>query len=37
MSTSRSSEAEMARANGLLIRTAIVVVIGAIVLIPLIR
>jgi len=37
MSTSKSSEAEMARVNGLLIRTAIVIVVGAIVFIPLIR
>jgi hypothetical protein len=33
----KSSEAEMARANGVLIRAALVVFIGAVVFIPLIR
>lgn len=36
MAAPNSSEADMARANGILIRAAIVVVVGAIVLIPLI-
>jgi hypothetical protein len=37
MPASNSSETDMARANGILIRAAIVVVVGAIVLVPLIR
>jgi hypothetical protein len=37
MAASNSSEAGMARTNGILIRAAIVVVVGAIVLVPLIR
>jgi hypothetical protein len=37
MPASNSSEAEMARANRILIRAAIVVVVGTIVLVPLMR
>jgi hypothetical protein len=37
MAAPDSSEAAMARTNGILIRAAIVVVVGTIVLVPLIR